>query len=491
MERTVLNRTILVGLGEVGLKALVALRKKIQGSFSEEPPVIGYLGVGIEENPPEGLHAGEYLRIRPASDRAQQRKLFVEESSGALIGILKNTMGRVSYAGVDEGKDWMFSDDPKVNVHLVFSLADVTGSGLCIDVAFLLKTLFGERIILSMHCVQSGLSEPFGKRHAANVYATLQDLDYLNASTTYAHPFRQVLPFETYEIQEAPMDSFYLVGAGEDGGEELASELYAFILLARTIAATDDNMRQHILEGSLDVEEKKAWVSLSRAATFRFTPPYTLEHKEEILKEALAALKYTVHPEGKGYNNLPFVYHPFIVAGPEDQLIVLRQEPRLSGLITLPECPWQEYVDKPLQHIVLLRESGVYPAFQVAGWECELAYYSYEDHRPFHFSEEVYDLMYASRFSLAPNVTITDDELSVYIKSRLFGFIPQEMSLDEAYARRRELRARIFHAEKEQPDRADALYESLRHLSREEFPAQFPCPEDLTDAAYNYATRIL
>lgn len=491
MPKIVLNRTILVGLGEVGLKAIVALRNKLQGSFSEEPPVVGYLGVGIEENPPEGLYAGEYLRIRPASDRLQQRRLFVEESSGAFIGILKNTMGRVSYAGMDGGTDWMVSDNPRVNVHLVFSLADVAGTGLCIDAAYLLRTLFGERITLSMHSVLSGLSEPFGKRHAANAYATLQDLDYLHASTTYEHPFRLVLPFETYEIQWAPMDSFYLVGAGEDGGSQLAVELYAFILLAQSIASIDDNMRQHILEGSLDVEEKKAWVSLSRAATFRFTPPYTLERKEESLKEALGALKYTVHPEGKGYNNLPFVYHPFIVAGPEEQLVVLRQEPRLSGLITLPEWPWQEYVDKPLQEMVLLRESGVYPAFQVAGWECELAYYSYEDHRQFHFSEEVYELMYASRFSLAPNVTITDDELSVYIKSRLFGLIPEEMSLDEAYARRRELRARIFRMEKEEPDKADALYESLRHLSREDFPARFPCPEGLRDAAYNYATRIL
>lgn len=491
MLKNVLNRTILVGLGEVGLKAIVATRKKLQGSFAQEPPVIGFFGIGIEENPPEGLCAGEYLRIRPASDRSQQRKLFIEESSSALIGMLKNTMGRVSYVGLDEGSDWMFSADHRVNVHLVFSLADIVGSGLCIDVAFLMKFLFGDRISLSMHSVLSGLSEPFGKRHAANAYATLQDLDYLNASTTYEHPFRLTLPFETYEIQSAPMDSFYLVGTGDACPEELASELYAFILLADTIASIDDNMRQHILEGSLDVEEKKAWVSLSRAVSFRFTPPYTLEHKEEMLKEALGALKYTLTPDGKGYNNLPFLYHPFIVAGPEDELIVLKQEPRLSGLITFPECPWQEYVEKPLKEIVLMRESGVYPAFQVAGWECELAYYSYEDHKPFHFSEEVYELMYASRFSLAPNVTITDDELSVYIKSRLFGLIPEEMTLDEAYARRRELRTRIFQLEKEEPDKADALYESLRHLSREDFPTRFPCPEDLTDAAYNYVTRIL
>lgn len=491
MLKNVLNRTILIGLGEVGLKAIVATREKLQGSFAQEPPVIGYLGIGIEENPPEGLFAGEYLRIRPASDRSQQRKLFIEESCSAIIGTLKNTMGRVSYAGLDEGTDWKFSTDHRVNAHLVFSLSDIVGSGLCIDVAFMLRVLFGDRITISMHSVLSGLSEPFGKRHAANAYATLQDLDFLNANITYEHPFRLTLPFETHEIQSAPMDSFYLVGTGDACPEELSSELYAFILLADTIASVDDNMRQHILEGSLDVEEKKAWLSLSRAVSFRFTPPYTLEHKEEILKEALGNLKYTLTAEGKGYDNLPFIYHPFIVAGPEDELIVLKQEPQLSGLITFPECPWQEYVEKPLKEIILLRESGVYPAFQVAGWECELAYYSYEYHKPFHFSEEVYDMMYASHFSLAPNVTITDDELAVYVKSRLLGLIPEGMSLDEAYAQRRDLRTRIFQLEKDNPDKADALYESLRHLSREEFPTQFSCPNDLTDAAYIYVTHIL
>lgn len=99
--------------------------------------------------------------------------------------------------------------------------------------------------------------------------------------------------------------------------------------------------------------------------------------------------------------------------------------------------------------------------------------------------------MYASHFSLTPNVTITDDELWVYIKSRLWGLISDDTSLDEAYANRRELRSKIYSFEKEEPDKADAIYEAMRHLKRDEFNSRFPCPDEIADAAFNYATQVL
>ncbi len=72
-----LTRNVFIGLGEVGLKAIVSARNQFRDTFDSIPPVFGFIGLGIEENPPEGLYAGEYFRVRPASDRSQLRSIFI------------------------------------------------------------------------------------------------------------------------------------------------------------------------------------------------------------------------------------------------------------------------------------------------------------------------------------------------------------------------------------------------------------------------------
>lgn len=209
-----------------------------------------------------------------------------------------------------------------------------------------------------MHTVLSGLSESFGKRHAANAYATLQDLDYLNASTSYERPFCLNIPGESYQIQRPPMDTFYLIGTGEQCLQELASEVYVFTLLSKRSSLENNSIRQLMIEGSFDVEEKKAWISIAKAASFRFIPPYSIDHKEEILKESLEAVKLTIQIDGKGYNNLASVFSPVIISGPEDELTVLKQEPRLNTLLVFPEDPWIQWVDNPFKEIVIMRLWG-------------------------------------------------------------------------------------------------------------------------------------
>lgn len=477
----------MIGLGEVGIKAIIATRRGLATHFNQEPPVIGYLGIGFEEVQTESLFPGEYLRIRPASDRSQQRSIFIKESSAASYSLITDAINRISYAGIDEGTDWQLSLSARTNINLVYSLADIVGSGICIDVAFILRSILGEKANISMYCVTSGLSEPFCKRHAANVYATIQDLDYLYSVTNYEHPYVLNLPFESYQIQLPPMDSFYWVGSGENCPEELESVLIAVSFLSETIASMDSNIRQMIIEGSMDIEEKRAWISLARSSKVLLTTPFSLEGWEELLKKSANSIKNTIPIDEKGYNVRRYLYHPLIIAGPEDTIERIKNEPRLQGIF----LSRIDFIEKQTKDTIIYQATGVYPAFQVIGWECELAYYSYEDHRSLHFEESIYDLMYASKFGLTPNVSITDDELCVYIKSRLFGFITQETSLDEAYNQRRELRGMIFRKEKEEPDNVDATYERLRHMSREEFALAFPCSDSIADAAYNYVTRIL
>ena len=491
--KAVITRTLLLGLGEAGLKAITATRRLIGETFADEPPVVGLIGFGIEENPTPGLHAGEYFRIRPASDRAQVRSIFREEYSMAVQPVLVTAFNRVSNALSAEGKDWMLSESNKVRVHLAFSLSDVVGTGLCIDIAYLLKVLFGSNITLSMHAVFTGLSEPCGKRHAANAYATLLDLDYLVSTVDADHPYRLELPYDTFTVGEPPMSAFFLVGSGEHAVEDLGADLFSLSILSEATSTIQDNMSTHLSDGSMDIEDKPAWITQLRAATYRLPVPFSIEDRKALLEENVEDLAPTTVIDPQGYNNAPLLYRRMFIAGPEDELDILQNDPDMSARVQ-PEG-FSAYRPFPtalgFQQMVLIRVVGVFPAFQMAGWENELAYQSYEDKRPFHFDAGLYDLMRASRFSLSPLVSITEDMLMVWIKGRVLGLVPEGASIREAYANRRELRVRIAETEKAAPDKTDAAYETLRHLTPETLQAGFPCPDTLAEAALHYCNTRL
>ena len=486
-----LTRNVFVGLGEVGLKAIISARNLIGKSFESVPPVFGFIGFGIEENPPEGLFAGEYFRVRPASDRTQFRSIFMEESSMSVQGVIRATMDRVSAATISEGPDWGLSMDGRVKVHLVFSLSDIVGSGLCIDVAYMFRVLCGENAIICMHSVFSGLSEPTGKRHAANAYATLLDLDYLVSHVDVSHPYQFVLPYDSFEFDDLPMDSFFLAGAGNQACGQLGAELYAFAMLSESLNPFLDNMRQCLLEGSMDVEDKKAWITMLRSCSVQFPLGADIEQKECLLKEAAGNLDATVAVDDKGYHNAPYMFRMVMAAGPEDELIVLQQEPRLNSVFTPYPTPVLEYCEKPLDKIIFLRADGVYPAFQLAGWDNDLAYKSYDDVRPFHFDTSILERMQVYQFSLEPHASIPEEKLSLWVKGRLLGLLNKASDLPGNNQVILELTTQIDRAETEDSDKTQAIYEAVRHLSPDDFEAAFPCPEDLAGAAYYYCTKEL
>ncbi len=486
-----LTRNVFIGLGEVGLKAIVSARNQFRDTFDSIPPVFGFIGLGIEENPPEGLYAGEYFRVRPASDRSQLRSIFMEESTMTIQPVLKATMDRVSAATVSEGPDWMFSLDGRVRVHLVFSLSDIVGSGLCIDIAYLIKVLFGDDILVCMHTVFSGLSEPTGKRHAANAYATLMDLDYLVSHVDASHPYQLVLPYDSFQSEDVPMSSFFMVGTGEQAFEDLGAELYAYALLSESVTSLLDNMRQCMLDGSLDVDDKKAWITLLRSSSFQFPLAAEIEQKEMLLQEAVKDLDVSVSLDEKGYNNAPYLVRRIFIAGTEDELIVLQQEPRLNSILSTYHLPILEFCEKPLKKNVLLRADGVFPAFQLAGWDNDLAYQSYDDVRPFHYDASLLERMQSYHYSIEPQVSIPEEALALWIKGRLLDIVSEDSDLPTSSQSSWEILTKIDQIEAEDPEKVQAIFESVRHLPMEEFLSVFPCPEELADAAYYYCTREL
>ena len=475
----------------MGLKSIVATRNLLRTTFDDIPPVFGFLGLGIEENPPEGLRAGEYFRVRPASDRFQFRTIFMEESAMAVQAVLDATMERVSDATIAGGGDWEFSMDGRVRFHLVFSLSDLVGSGLCIDIAYLIRALWGQDAIIFMHSVFSGLSETAGKRHAANAYATLLDLDYLVTNIDYSHPYRFVLPYDSFEFDVPPMDSFFLVGNEIRACEKLGAELYGSAMLSEVSAGLIDNIRQCMLDGSMDVEDKKAWITLSGSSSVEFPLAADVEQKERILTEAVNHLSTNIAVDEKGYHNAPYLIHRLLVAGPEGDLIVLQHEPRLNSILSSTPGLLQEYHEQSFSKVLLLQIDAVYPTFQVAGWDNDLAYESYDDVRPFHFDTSILERMRILNFSLEPHASIPEEKLSLWIKGRLLGLLTSGSDLPGANQAIYELMAQIDQAETENPDKTQAVYETVRHLSPEEFQAAFPCPEELFDAAYYYCTKEL
>lgn len=116
--------------------------------------------------------------------RAMGRKLLFEHFDDVLA-VLQTAISAIVNKHMHRLADCRHMDvsDKSPIVYLVFSLGDATGSGLFLDIAYLIKELFSSHVspeIVAL-AVLPGFNQPPGEtytRQQANAYAALQELEY-------------------------------------------------------------------------------------------------------------------------------------------------------------------------------------------------------------------------------------------------------------------------------------------------------------------------
>ncbi|PZA06058.1 MULTISPECIES: tubulin-like doman-containing protein [unclassified Meiothermus] len=394
-----LKRTVLIGLGGTGKRALLQAKKRFLETFGEEPPLIKFLLIdttnantdSLRVETPDGqevkarLKASEVLHIeaRGASLLPQvhdEVRTWFPPKADLKANILSGAgqiraLGRLAlfanaatvYENLrdllalardylderpSEERRYIYETySPHLTVVLVGSLAGGTGSGIFLDMAFVLRELmkdedqlFGYFLLPDIY-----LNRPGTQNVEANAYAALKELDhFMSREDTWSYTFGG----HRIQVRKKPFDMLFLVNrqnrAGktfnevEDLAELLGLGLYLISgPLGKELADVFDNIVHQLNEQKGKYYGKTAHYASFGAAELRFDPESVASEAKR--ERAIATL------EGWLSSRAPWT--AWVVGKFLDQLKdkILEQDERGEPPISPPGSPgeeasrWSEY----------------------------------------------------------------------------------------------------------------------------------------------------
>lgn len=356
-----LKRTVLIGLGGTGKKALLHAKKRFLETFGEEPPLVKYLLIDTTSANTDHLVAQTSAGEKPVRLRADEI-LHIEARGASLLprvhdeirewfppkadlkaNILSGAgqiraLGRLAlfanatvvyenlrdllalardYRDERPSGDWQNIYEPytpHLTVALVGSLAGGTGSGIFLDVAFVLRQLMKDEDQLFGHFLLPDIyvNRPGTQNVEANAYAAIKELDYfMSLEDTFRYRFggREV------EVRKKPFDMVFLVNRQNRAGKTFNEiddlmELLGLGLylsagpLGKEQADTFDNIVHKLNEQKGKYYGKTAHYASFGAAELRFEPEGI--KRESQRAQALKALDKLLD---QGYGWTPSAIH--------------------------------------------------------------------------------------------------------------------------------------------------------------------------------------
>ncbi|MDE6541387.1 MAG: tubulin-like doman-containing protein [Muribaculaceae bacterium] len=315
-----LRRTLLIGLGGTGFKAILNAKKMLYENYGEIPPMIGFLGIdtdrpGIEsatvtakDGTKISLSRAEQLPIcvdepREIFERNMGSKLFdwlpdanvsgldtlkigagqMRSNGRFAVTVNENNVAQFVQRKLYEVNDARAIDNPDYSllgadteVHIVFSLGGGTGSGTFLNVAYLIKRLL-PNVKISGYAVlsdvfRSMVSGAMSARVKTNGKGAIIDLDYLAHLDSASEPVEVKWFHEVDRVKERPFTALYFVDNRNDNNDMFddVSDICEMISLAIvtsvgelgvTLDSISDNVNKLIGDGTMDIKNKKAWVA--------------------------------------------------------------------------------------------------------------------------------------------------------------------------------------------------------------------------------------
>ncbi|MDE5608720.1 MAG: tubulin-like doman-containing protein [Muribaculaceae bacterium] len=315
---TKLRRTLFVGLGGTGMKALLYTKKMFYDTYGEIPPMIGFLGIDTDGDVYNNtLHAidGSVISL----SQAEQLPICVEHpnkiysvnpknydwlpkaNAGSLTtltigaGAVRSNgrfavtiheedianrinIKRQQIAAAENINNEKYSllGSGELEVHLVFSLGGGTGCGTFINMAYLLQRLLpgaklsGYAVMADVfRAMMTGASMV---RVRPNAMGAITDLDYLMELNVASAPVEIKWLKEVEKVNTPPFTALYLIDNKNQEGTmfnnvDQLCEMISLALVTTTgelsiaAASVSDNVAKVIGDGSMDILNKKAWIA--------------------------------------------------------------------------------------------------------------------------------------------------------------------------------------------------------------------------------------
>lgn len=349
-----LRRTLFIGLGGMGIQTILKTKAAVMDNYSidgEMPPMIAFMGIDTDSNEytrtAQSSKYGEiHLANREMMDIAiphphdfyesnRKEMGWLPPQNKSLISSLNRCAGQIRSNGrlsfiynyrrikdslmralvdittlyEDDADGYSSPNDLPIEVNFVFSLCGGTGSGIFIDVAYLLQEVAAEchmKVLITAYAVMPGvyqtmIKSPVGLTHIfPNAYAALRELDYV-MSASYDRTIK--LPWTKREMDREPFDSVTLIDNKNEGNlvfpksEDLAEMISTALLtnlgqVGSVVLSISDNIHNDWIMRVYDVENKRAWVSAIGVGALvydaqRVARLYQLKAQNKLLEQVL------------------------------------------------------------------------------------------------------------------------------------------------------------------------------------------------------------
>lgn len=315
-----LRRTLLIGLGGTGIKAILNAKKMFYENYGQIPPMIGFIGMDTDKpglsnasvTANDGtkitLNKSEQLCISVDTPTAiysnnKANKLFdwmpecnVQGLTALSIGagqmrsngrfavtvnehnvkeVLNHKITEINNATIIDNDDYDLLGS-ETEIHMVFSLGGGMGSGTFLNAAYLIKRMF-PTIKLSGYAVLADVFRVMATgamtaRVKSNAKGAIIDLDYLAHLTPDSDPVEIKWLRDTERVNYRPFNALYLIdnsNADNDMFNHIDSlcEMIALAIvtsvgeLGVALDSVSDNVSKLIADGTMDIKNKKAWVA--------------------------------------------------------------------------------------------------------------------------------------------------------------------------------------------------------------------------------------
>lgn len=312
-----IRRTLFIGLGGTGMKALLYTKKMLYDTYGEIPPMIGFLGLDTD--------GGVYNNTLPAKDGSEvslsiseQLPLCVQQpaliynnspknydwlpsaNAGSLTALsigagavrsngrfaitmhedevanrIQTKLQQINSASIINNARYGLLDN-NTEVHMVFSIGGGTGCGTFLNMAYLVQRLI-PGVKLSGYAVMSDVFRAMMQgaamvRVRPNAYGAIKDLDYLMHLDPNSTPVELKWIRETEKIRTRPFTALYFIDNKNANSDAFSNvdqlcEMISLALLTATselsvaTASVSDNVAKVIGDGSMDILNKKAWAA--------------------------------------------------------------------------------------------------------------------------------------------------------------------------------------------------------------------------------------
>ena len=306
-----LQRTLFIGLGGAGIKTILKTKSMFLERFGEVPPCVAFLGIDTDAQvfaasaqmygvsldaheavaigvthayewyrvqqeafswmPPQNVGVLPYLKNMGAGQLRSSGRFMFESNYHIIENAVRRAFDGITASTIKSTDRWTFDGNFYPQVYVAFSLSGGTGSGIFINMGYLLRDVL-KYADLHAYAIGPEVFRDCGLFVGANAYGAMLDMDYIMTEVDDEHPLELQTMNGVKSYGCKPYDFFYLIdNINRYGLVHLREHVYTWlgtslfykgvVLQKATLLYMDMlKWRMSRLPEFFSIKDKKRWV---------------------------------------------------------------------------------------------------------------------------------------------------------------------------------------------------------------------------------------